>query len=71
SLEYFPTHTNFVMHRINGDLETYNERMRERGIAVGRPFPPMLEYSRVSIGLPGEMERFAKNLRSFRRQGWV
>lgn len=70
-LEYLPSHTNFVMHRIRGDLETHIERMREEGIRVGRPFPPMLEWNRVSLGLPEEMERFAETLREFRRRGWA
>jgi histidinol-phosphate aminotransferase len=70
-LESLPSQTNFVMHRINGDLPTHINRMREQGIQVGRPFPPMLDYNRVSIGLPEEMERFAEALRAFRRQGWV
>ncbi|NIW35800.1 MAG: aminotransferase class I/II-fold pyridoxal phosphate-dependent enzyme, partial [Gemmatimonadetes bacterium] len=33
-LEYLPSHTNFVMHRISGDLETYRKRMHERGVRV-------------------------------------
>jgi histidinol-phosphate aminotransferase len=70
-LEYFPSHTNFVMHRINGDLRTYNVAMGERGLRVGRPFPPMLDYSRLSIGLPEEMEQFTDTLRAFRREGRV
>jgi histidinol-phosphate aminotransferase len=70
-LEYLPSHTNFLMHRIQGDLATYNRRMRERDVIVGRAFPPMLSYSRVSIGLPEEMEVWAEALRSFRKQGWV
>jgi histidinol-phosphate aminotransferase len=70
-LEVFPSHTNFVMHRIGGELQTYIGRMREHGILVGRPFPPMLTYSRLSIGLPEEMARFAETLREFRQNGWV
>ena len=70
-LEYLPSHANFLMHRIPGDLATYNRRMRERNVMVGRPFPPMLSYSRVSIGLPEEMEVWAEALRSFRKEGWV
>ncbi len=70
-LEYLPTHTNFLMHRIQGELRTYIERMSEAGIRVGRPFPPMLEYNRLSFGLPEEMERFAETLRGFRGRGWV
>jgi len=70
-LEYFPSHTNFVMHRINGDLRAYNTAMGQRGIRVGRPFPPMLDYSRLSIGLPEEMAKFTETLRAFRREGRV
>lgn len=70
-LEYLPSHTNFVMHRISGDLQTYINRMREHNIRVGRPFPPMLSFNRLSIGLPEEMERFVEVLRDFRRNGWV
>ncbi|MGD8726969.1 MAG: aminotransferase class I/II-fold pyridoxal phosphate-dependent enzyme [Gemmatimonadales bacterium] len=70
-LEFFRSHTNFVMHRIGSDLRTYNAAMGERGIRVGRPFPPMLGYSRLSIGLPAEMERFTETLRAFRREGRV
>ena len=70
-LEYIPSHTNFVMHRIPGDLREYISRMGSAGIQVGRPFPPMLTYNRCSFGLPAEMERFAETLRDFRRKGWV
>lgn len=65
------SHTNFVMHEIGTDVETYNERMLEAGIRVGRPFPPFRRRSRVSLGSPGEMERWAETLRSFRERGWV
>ncbi|MEZ4416447.1 MAG: histidinol-phosphate transaminase [Gemmatimonadota bacterium] len=70
-LEYLPTNTNFIMHRINGDLTTYINRMRDAGILVGRRFPPMLEWNRVSFGLPNEMDRWAETLKDFRKKGWV
>jgi histidinol-phosphate aminotransferase len=70
-LEYLPSHTNFVMHRISGDLREYIGRMADAGVRVGRPFPPMLDYNRCSFGLPSEMEKFAETLRDFRRKGWV
>lgn len=70
-LDYLPSHTNFLMHRIPGELEAYIIRMREHDVKVGRPFPPMLSYNRVSIGMPEEMEQFAHVLRVFRRKGWV
>ena len=70
-LGYLPSHTNFLMHEISGDLETYIERFHMEGINVGRIFPPMLNYNRVSFGLPEDMERWADTLRSFRSRGWV
>ncbi len=70
-LAYLPSHTNFLMHQIHGDLGTYIQRMRDEGIRVGRPFPPMVSYNRLSFGLPDEMELFADKLRGFRRKGWV
>jgi histidinol-phosphate aminotransferase len=70
-LDYFPTNANFIMHRINGDLPTYRGRMREAGLLVGRDFPPMLEYNRVSFGLPNEMDRWADTIKDFRGKGWI
>ncbi len=70
-LDYLPSQTNFVMHRIHGELKDYNDRMEEAGFRVGRPFPPMLDYSRVSMGLPEDMSRFADTLRAFRQKGWI
>jgi histidinol-phosphate aminotransferase len=31
---------------------------RKKGVLVGRPFPPMLEHLRVSVGTADEMQRF-------------
>ena len=70
-IEYLPTNTNFLMHRITGELDTYIGRMREEGLLVGRPFPPMLEWNRLSFGLPNEMDQWASTLKDFRKKGWV
>ncbi|HUG42318.1 MAG TPA: histidinol-phosphate transaminase [Longimicrobiales bacterium] len=70
-LERIPSHTNFVMHRVPGDVRDYIRRMAEHQVRVGRPFPPMTGHNRLSFGLPEEMERFAAVLRGFRRSGWV
>jgi histidinol-phosphate aminotransferase len=70
-LEYLPSYTNFVMHRIRGDQNIYRGRMAEAGARVGRNFPPMLNYNRLSIGTPEEMERFVSILRDFHKKGWV
>ncbi len=70
-LEYLPSQTNFIMHRIHGGLGQYIQRMADAGVRVGRPFPPMTDWNRVSFGLPEEMVRWADTLKDFRRKGWI
>ena len=70
-LDRMPTQANFLMHRINGDLATYRGRMAEAGFLVGRDFPPMLDWNRLSFGLPEDMGRFCDTLREFRGKGWI
>jgi histidinol-phosphate aminotransferase len=70
-IEHLPSHTNFLMHRIQGNLQTYRDRMRERGWLVGRAFPPMLSYNRVSFAMPDDMARFSETIRDFRERSWV
>lgn len=53
-----PSETNFFMMHTGRPVEEVRSAFRERGIAVGRPFPPMLEHLRVSIGTEEEMGRF-------------
>jgi histidinol-phosphate aminotransferase len=70
-LHMLPSHTNFVMHAIPLELAQYNERMRSAGFQVGRPFPPMTDHSRVSLGTTADMQRFVAVLRDFRARAWV
>ena len=70
-LDRMPTQANFLMHRINGDLATYRNRMADAGFLVGRDFPPRLDWNRLSFGLPDDMGRFCETLRDFRKKGWI
>ena len=70
-LRYLPSQSNFIFHEIKGDLRTYINRMRDSGIKVGREFPPITGYNRLTLGTPDEMEVFIKVLKSFREKGWV
>jgi histidinol-phosphate aminotransferase len=45
------------------------EEFRKKGVLVGRPFPPMLEYLRVSIGTAEEMDRFMVAFREIHASG--
>jgi histidinol-phosphate aminotransferase len=43
-----------VLHPATGVIQLF----RERNILIGRPFPPLDTYIRVSLGLPDEMQAF-------------
>ena len=56
-----PSQTNFFMVSLEGrTVQPVIEEFRAKGILVGRPFPPMIQHLRVSVGLPEEMDRFTK-----------
>ncbi|MGP4971153.1 pyridoxal phosphate-dependent aminotransferase [Psychrobacter aquimaris] len=70
-LRYLPSQTNFIFHEIKGDLKAYIYRMRDHGVKVGREFPPVTGFNRLTLGTPEEMEVFVEVLKSFREKGWV
>jgi histidinol-phosphate aminotransferase len=53
-----PSDANFFMVDIGREVQPVIEAFRARGIAVGRPFPPMTKHLRVSIGTAAEMSQF-------------
>ncbi|AOV98033.1 aminotransferase class I [Edwardsiella hoshinae] len=70
-LAYLPSQANFVFHRVTGDVADYQARMKQHHILVGRPFPPLTNWNRLTLGTPQEMQLFVTQLHAFRRQGWV
>jgi histidinol-phosphate aminotransferase len=56
--DVIPSETNFFMVHIRRPVVPVIEEFRKKGVLVGRPFPPMLEHLRVSIGTAEEMDRF-------------
>ncbi|MCA1562194.1 MAG: hypothetical protein LC753_04635 [Acidobacteria bacterium] len=53
-----PSDGNFFMVHIGRDVRPVIDEFLQKGVLVGRPFPPMLEHLRVSVGTPEEMGRF-------------
>ena len=56
--EVIPSDCNFFMVDMRRPVQEVSRAFRERDILVGRPFPPMLEHLRVSVGTEEEMDRF-------------
>ena len=53
-----PSHANFFMVDLGRDIAPVSQTMRSRGVSVGRPFPPLTHYLRVTVGTEAQMETF-------------
>lgn len=45
----------FVFFQTGQPIAEFQARMRARGVIVARPFPPLLDWCRISVGTPAEM----------------
>jgi histidinol-phosphate aminotransferase len=70
-LEFIPSDTNFVLHRIGTPLVDYTEHMQRNGVRVGRKMTVDDRWNRISLGTPDEMKIFTQTLMAFRQNGWV
>ena len=61
-LRYLPSHTNFVFFESGRDIKALNRQFLDKGVRVGRPFPPLTQWCRVSTGRMEDVERFGKAL---------
>jgi len=53
-----PSEANFFMVNIRRPIPPVIEEFKKKGVLVGRPFPPLMEHLRVSVGTAEEMSRF-------------
>ncbi len=60
--EYIPSHTNFVLFKIDKDAEKYVEDMVKKGVKIRPIVAHGQNYCRVSIGTPEEMQKLASVL---------
>jgi histidinol-phosphate aminotransferase len=58
--DIIPSQTNFFMVNVKKDVTPVSEEFLKKGVLVGRKFPPMNEWLRVSVGTEDEMSRFMK-----------
>ena len=58
--ELIPSQSNFFMVNVKRDVAQVGEEFLKKGFLVGRKFPPMDEWLRVSVGTEDEMNRFMK-----------
>lgn len=70
-IEYAPSYANFIFHKVKGDVKTYQNRMKDANIMVGREFPPAFGWSRLTLGTPEEMSYFVSTIKAFRAKDWI
>ena len=56
--ESIPSEANFFMVHLKRPVQPVIQEFRKKSVLVGRPFPPLNESLRVSVGTPDEMSRF-------------
>ena len=57
-LDVIPSWTNFVMFDSKRPIRTVIDHFKRNNIRIGRPFPPMDTFARISLGKPEEMKAF-------------
>jgi histidinol-phosphate aminotransferase len=63
------SHGNFVFVRTGMSATAFRDRMRGLGIEVGRPFPPLTDWSRISLGLPEQNDELIAALTALKSGG--
>lgn len=63
-LRYVQSHTNFVFFHTGIPIQKVVEKMKAKEVNVGRPFPPLTDWCRISTGHMEDVERFGSALKS-------
>jgi histidinol-phosphate aminotransferase len=62
NIPYIPSHTNFVFFKSGMPIDSLIGKMGSEGVQIGRPFPPLLHWARISTGTIEEVKSFTSAL---------
>jgi histidinol-phosphate aminotransferase len=62
-LPYTDSHANFVFFHLGRDVKGFAKEMLEKGVIIGRPFPPLEDWCRISTGTIEEVQRCSMALK--------
>lgn len=62
-LKYVKSHTNFVFFHTGMPIGKLIEKMKEQDVQVGRPFPPLTDWCRISTGQMNDVMKFGQGLK--------
>ena len=63
NLPYIHSHSNFVFFKTGRHINDVIALMKKENILIGRPFPPMYDWARISTGTMKEMALFGQALK--------
>ena len=62
AIPYIPSHTNFVFFKTGRPVQEIITAMQKENVLIGRPFPPLLEWARISTGTLEQVQTFGRAL---------
>ena len=62
-LRYIPSHSNFVFFESGRTISQLASKMKDENILIGRPFPPLNHWARISTGTIEDMHQFSRALK--------
>ena len=63
-LRYIPSQTNFIFFQTGQDIHQLIPKMRAKEVIIGRPFPPLTDWCRISTGKIEDVQKFGTALQS-------
>ena len=67
NLPFIKSHTNFVFFKSGMEVGPLIRQMAEKNVQIGRPFPPLTDWARISTGRMEDMQAFTSALRQVLR----
>ncbi len=62
-LDYIKSHTNFIFFYTGRHINEMIAQMKAQNVSIGRPFPPMYDWARISTGTMEEVKAFGVALK--------
>jgi histidinol-phosphate aminotransferase len=62
-LKYIKSHTNFVFFHTGKPIKDLIAKMVMKDVHIGRPFPPLTDWCRISTGKMEDLQRFGEALK--------
>ena len=62
NLKYVKSSTNFIFFESKKHIDELGAQMLDKGVIIGRPFPPFYDWCRISTGTSEEVDKFINGM---------